>query len=292
MKIKIVSNYDSDGVMYNSLLNCFENNTPLELVQDESYNKLIIINGYRGKIKVSRDNVFGFLQEPEMNSNYDRNLHFYCHKIFCQSKKMFSNYKGIKEVFLPMFYRHHETINREYFTNFNEFSGRKKLCLIVSSISNPNNPNWTNHNYGKRHEIVRKMLNSDLDFDFYGRGWSGIGDRRYKGQAANKHEILRGYEYSIAIENVCEKNYVSEKMFDCFLNNTIPIYHGCPNVTDIFKSNSFVELDLDRPDIIDFLKETIKIDSTNFSDGVITSKQTYFEKLNLFDMLWQEINKQ
>ena len=77
MKIKVVSNYDSDDDMYKTVSNCFENNTDLILVNDESYDKLVVINGYHGRINVSRDSIIGILQEPIGNSNYDRNLHFY-----------------------------------------------------------------------------------------------------------------------------------------------------------------------------------------------------------------------
>ena len=105
MKIKVVSNYDSDDNMYKTVSNCFENNTDLILVGDESYDKLVIINGYHGRINVSRTDIIGILQEPIGNNNYDRNLHFYCDKMICQSKKMFAGYSGIRESLLPMFCR-------------------------------------------------------------------------------------------------------------------------------------------------------------------------------------------
>ncbi len=164
------------------------------------------------------------------------------------------------------------------------------MCLIVSSISSPNNPKWTNHNYQKRHALVHRLLSSDLDFDFYGNGWN-IPDRRYKGFANNKHEILRNYEYSIAIENVCEDNYVSEKFFDCILNNTVPLYYGCPNVEDFYDPNSFHNIDIEHTSVIDQIKQLTSRSSTSMSENVLESKNMYFSHSNIFDLIRKAIDE-
>jgi hypothetical protein len=78
MKLKVVSNYDNDHNMFITMNNCFYNKTKLVLTEEDDYDYLLIINGYSGTIKTSRDKIFGLLQEPIGNINYDRNLHFYC----------------------------------------------------------------------------------------------------------------------------------------------------------------------------------------------------------------------
>jgi hypothetical protein len=55
--------------------------------------------------------------------------------------------------------------------------------------------------------------------------------------------------FSLAIENVREKNYFSEKIVDCFITKTIPIYWGCPNISDFFDINGIIEF----KDFNDFL---------------------------------------
>lgn len=284
MKLKIVSNYDSDLNMYRTMNNCFVNNTKLELTLGEEYDYLLIINGYRGKINTTRDKVFGLLQEPIGNINYDRNLHFYCSKIFCQDPKMFNSYSGNIVIPMHMFYSHHTEIDKTYF-DFDSFENRKKLCLIVSSISSPNNINWKEHNYTKRHNLVKRLLNSDLEFDFYGRGWNNITDNRYKGEAINKHEILRNYQYSICVENTNENNYMTEKIFDCFLNNTVPLYYGCPNVAEFYDKNSFETIDIEDADIIAIIKDKVKTDSNRYKENVLNSKRIYFNSFNIFNLV-------
>jgi hypothetical protein len=40
--------------------------------------------------------------------------------------------------------------------------------------------------------------------------------------------------FSIAVESSYEKNYFTEKLIDCLLTKTVPIYWGCPNIGDFF----------------------------------------------------------
>lgn len=285
MKIKVVANYDSDINIYNSVLNCFGIDESIQLtLDDEEANFLFVINGYdTSKIKHPRNKIFGLLQEPKGNINYDRNLPFYCSKIFCQSKDMFKSYKGIIETPVCMFYSHHTSISKEQFLSYKNFDNRKKLCIIMSSIRNPNNTNWLDHNYEKRYKLINLLLNSDLDFDFYGRGWN-LSDSRYKGEATNKHEILKKYEYSIAIENVCEKNYASEKLFDCFLNNTVPLYYGCPNVDELYKSGSYELIDIESENVVEDIRKILENSNESYRDNLLLSKNKYFDKYNIYNL--------
>lgn len=41
-------------------------------------------------------------------------------------------------------------------------------------------------------------------------------------------------QFHIAMENQVVKNYFSEKLVDCFMTRTVPIYLGCPNIARFF----------------------------------------------------------
>ena len=49
--------------------------------------------------------------------------------------------------------------------------------------------------------------------------------------------------YSIAIESTQEKNYISEKLIDCLITKTIPVYWGCPNVSDFFDISYWLNIE-------------------------------------------------
>ena len=42
-----------------------------------------------------------------------------------------------------------------------------------------------------------------------------------------KAAALRPVMFHIAIENVSQRSYFSEKLLDCFLTRTVPVYWGC-----------------------------------------------------------------
>ena len=67
--------------------------------------------------------------------------------------------------------------------------------------------------------------------DLYGRGIREI---------ASKLEGLADYRFSVAIENAVDANYFTEKITDCFLTGTIPIYYGCPNIDEFFDINGII----------------------------------------------------
>ena len=62
--------------------------------------------------------------------------------------------------------------------------------------------------------------------DLFGRGVNNPVD--------SKEETLLDYRYSIIIENTKQDNYITEKLIDCLIVGTIPIYWGCPNVSEYF----------------------------------------------------------
>lgn len=84
---------------------------------------------------------------------------------------------------------------------------------------------------------VFDALNQRKDIDFFGRGVKNI---EYKTMALNK------YRFSIVMENYRSDYYFSEKLIDCFLTETVPIYWGCPGIGDLFEQQgilSFSSLD-------------------------------------------------
>lgn len=59
----------------------------------------------------------------------------------------------------------------------------------------------------------------------------------------SKFELFRRFQYSLVIENSKQKDYFTEKIIDCLITKTIPIYWGCPNIHDYFDTRGFILLD-------------------------------------------------
>jgi hypothetical protein len=77
------------------------------------------------------------------------------------------------------------------------------------------------------------------DIDLYGRAVHYIDD---------KWDGLAPYRYSLAIENSNSPDYWTEKVADCYLTWTVPLYYGCSNLEKYFPEDSFIRIDIDNPE--------------------------------------------
>ena len=92
-----------------------------------------------------------------------------------------------------------------------------------------------------QHQNRLSFLNSiegKLEFDLWGRGLNPIED---------KWQGIAPYKYSIAIENHRCNYYWTEKIADCFLSWTMPIYYGCKNILKYFPQESMIFIDIAKP---------------------------------------------
>ena len=64
---------------------------------------------------------------------------------------------------------------------------------------------------------------------------------------------LNDYKFSISGENTIQKNYISEKFWDCILTDTIPIYFGCSNFNEYLS-------ELDEFNFTDIVKDKNEIE--------------------------------
>jgi hypothetical protein len=93
-----------------------------------------------------------------------------------------------------------------------------------------------------RHNIIKASGNR---IDVFGNGYKPIKD---------KIEGLKEYRYHFAIEN-CKKDYwFTEKLIDCLMTGTIPIYWGCPSIFKFFNSEGVIIFDS-----LHDLKEKLKL---------------------------------
>ncbi len=80
-------------------------------------------------------------------------------------------------------------------------------------------------------------------------------------QIEDKWQGLAPYQYALAIESHSGPDYWTEKIADCFLAWTVPIYYGCTNLEDYFPKESFIGIDIEKPgEALALIKKTIKED--------------------------------
>jgi hypothetical protein len=145
---------------------------------------------------------------------------------------------------------------------YNIFDTEKKFML--SHVMS--HKNWLpGHNLRhKTAEMVRKPRNFELLFP------ESI-------SMGHKYRLFKDSMFHITIENSQNHNYISEKVVDCFMSYTIPIYWGCPNIMDYFDKDGIISFETEEEleNILDNLTEEDYIKRKN---AVVNNYQIAFEK--------------
>jgi hypothetical protein len=55
--------------------------------------------------------------------------------------------------------------------------------------------------------------------------------------------LFLDFQFSLVIENSRQTHYFTEKLMDCLLTKTIPIYYGCPNIAEYFDTRGWIILE-------------------------------------------------
>jgi hypothetical protein len=79
----------------------------------------------------------------------------------------------------------------------------------------------------------------------------------------------------------CEKNYASEKLFDCFINNTVPIYYGCPNINELVDKQTKTQQICDNLEFQDKTKsEKLRLERNKQYLLKLQNQQEQIDQLN------------
>jgi hypothetical protein len=111
------------------------------------------------------------------------------------------------------------------FINEGKIYNKTKLVSMVAS----NKQMCEEHRY--RQQMIQKF---STKCDHYGWGFN---------PTPNKLIALKDYCFSITMENATYSNMFTEKLTDCFMTGTIPVYFGMPNIGDFFNMDGIIILD-------------------------------------------------
>lgn len=142
---------------------------------------------------------------------------------------------------------------------------KTELCSFIAS----------DKNFAPGHRF-RQSVRSIIPYNIhsYGRGFNPL-DKKIDG--------LSKYAFSISIENIQRDTYFSEKIIDCFLTGTIPIYWGTKKVDQYFDPNGIIHFDT-----ISQLEEIIKAMSFDLYEDKMDAIKTNFEEAKRYILpeLW------
>jgi len=119
-----------------------------------------------------------------------------------------------------------------------------------------------------RHNILGKQseLLCNLDLEFYL-------------SISRKHDVLKDAKFSIIVENSQNVNYFTEKIVDCMLSKTIPIYWGCPNINDFFDMRGILQFNQ-----VDELSNILKnLNASYYDDNIESVNENFIRSMNYND---------
>ena len=131
--------------------------------------------------------------------------------------------------------------------------------------------------------IIAKTLIPQMGYDkidFFGRATPN--------PLELKSEGTNPYMFQIAIENAQRRFYFADKIYDCFVTGTVPIYWGAPNIGDFFDMRGI--LTFNHPNE---LKEILENLSPEKYESLLDGVQENFERVKKYirpdDLLFENI---
>ncbi len=128
-----------------------------------------------------------------------------------------------------------------------------------------------------------EKIQSKVNFDLYGRGFNPIDD---------KWDGLAPYRYSIVVGIIGTRNYWSEKLADCFLAWTMPIYYGCTQITNWFPPEALICIDVNDPDAAEKINTSVASACWQQNqDAIAEARKLVLDRYQIFPFFSKQIHE-
>ncbi len=244
----------------------------------------VVLGGLRQEIETTScppDNIIFVAGEPSTIWHYDKRfLKQFAKIITCQRE-----IKGPGVVYGLQGHPWHIGLNHSNPQDLGLAKGYDELLSMENvpktkllSIITSNKQGTFGHRQRYKFALNLKEVLGD-QADLFGRGINDFND---------KWDALAPYKYSMAIENCSTEDYVSEKLFDCYLTHTFPFYYGAPNVDTYFPPKSYEPINInDFAGSIEKIKDIIN-NPKHYQEHlpyIIEAKLKYLNDYNVFPLI-------
>ena len=106
---------------------------------------------------------------------------------------------------------------------------KSKLLSIIASDKK------TTEGHRLRHKIINVLDENKINIDKFGKYSDSF--------IEYKLDALKDFAFSFIIENSKRDFYFSEKLIDCLITGTVPIYWGCPSIGEFFDLDGMIIFD-------------------------------------------------
>lgn len=136
---------------------------------------------------------------------------------------------------------------------------KNQIIWLIHKIYKIYSPSFKKYSkkelHSKRLEII-KYFGTISKIDLYGSNWLDF--KRFNSACLkdlkpilenlnpsfckNKINTISNYKFTFCLENISMKGYVTEKIIDCLVAGTIPIYLGAPDICDFVPKECFIDM--------------------------------------------------
>lgn len=167
------------------------------------------------------------------------------------------DYKILPNIYCRI--NHYNKVKDYWKSKLNVPFSEKKFVLITSR-------NILNENKLVLHQLLQGI--GEVDY---------ITEYKHLNNASCYHseELLKvysQYKFVVSFENSHTKGYITEKIFNALLAQTIPIYDGAPDIDEFINKNRFIGCDKNIIKKIKFLKDNEKLYNQIISNEAICEK--------------------
>jgi len=149
---------------------------------------------------------------------------------------------------------------------------KRKLSVICSNKR-------MSEGHRQRIEFVEKLEEALRgQVDVFGSG---------RNEVADKWSAIADYEYHVVVENSRINDYWTEKLSDCYLAWSFPIYYGCPNLDKYFSQDAYAAIDIYRIDeSIKTIRHLIENDCYRSRlDALTAARELVLNQYNIFPVM-------
>lgn len=108
-------------------------------------------------------------------------------------------------------------------------------------------------------------------------------------QDGSKRELQQKCKFTLCCESTCEDGFITEKLFEAFEADTIPIYLGSSTVNKVFNKDAFINI-AEYDTLQDVVKHIIKLDQ-NDDEFITMLQQPIFAHENYIQEKLEELEK-
>jgi hypothetical protein len=237
--------------------------TDINFTTGDNYTHAVLLNTVMPRLTVPRKNVIGLAFEPRSFLNISPAFIQYC------QRNVGAYYIGETTDLPEPFVAGHGYMWRSPLPDHTPVKKRVMSVIITNRLIT------AGHRY--RHRLVRWISDKNLPIDIYGHGSTSFSGDYIKGPFED-YAVYTDYIFTICVENTKCDEYISEKIIGPLVNDCIPIYYGCNNISKHFPGQ-VIELNGDFTHDTELILDILKNPNTYTRTITSTENSEYMNLL-------------